>query len=207
MQDYFDQNERAYLSFKQCESPMEEELLNCLLKFYNPHEILAQHNVGGSRFRLDFFTEDGIGWEIDGKGYHDAEKDQGRDAWILANTEVRQIIRIEAAAFHWFRDACIAVLSHFVQRMEKGRGHCTFDLITTWSEAEYWLKAIEKGEFGEADMHQAFEQAEAYFVAGNTGYVGGPFAFIDLGHELWYYIPEERHNLNQWEGRISNRVA
>lgn len=205
--EFVNSGKRPYSGYRVCESPAEEALLTCLDKFYGPGTIEQQVEVDGGRYRMDFVTNDRVGWEVDGKDFHDWKRDRERDQWILAHTDLELVVRIEAAALRYYRDATLAGLSHFVGRLERARSYCQFDFRVTRNEADRWLEGIEEGRHSVADMLTSFEQVEAYDVylpssgrsreGGAT--VGGPFAFL-TEHPLWHHIPPDRRELNRWLG-------
>ncbi len=128
--------------FEQCESVIEKRLLHSLMKFYQENEVKPQYRVG--RYRVDFVTCDGIGWELDGKEFHDADRDRKRDEWILANSCLKRIIRVPASCMMFFRDATIAALSCWVDRFQR-RSYCdldSFEKVTALADAvvdDFWI--------------------------------------------------------------------
>lgn len=193
-------------AFRRCESPVEGDLLHCLLKGYFASDIQQQYKVG--RYRIDFVTADGVGWELDGKKYHDKERDWLRDGWILQNSEIQQIIRVQAAALMFFRDACLAVIGHFVDHMADAKLYCDRDSARANEEADSWAEdeCFLVYEYGIGEMLCSFEMGEAFEIVGDTGYVGSPYAFLIDDHELWQFVDRDRVNLNKWLGRITRRV-
>ncbi len=192
--------------FQQCESPAERNLLHCLLKGYKAEYIFQQYKVGP--YRLDFLTADGVGWEVDGKEYHNEEKDAARDTWILTNSEIRQIVRIQASAIHFFQNACLAVFSNFVAHMREARMYCDIDDKEALRIADDILTKAYEGDLDDEpySLLGLFEQSEAYTVVSNVGYVGTPFAFLPDDHHLWKFLPKDRVNLNKYLHRITNRT-
>src|SRR5689334_10635520 len=81
------------------ESPLEEQFIQSLEKYLNPRsDIIPQYEVQTilGKYRLDFVVAlDGhlIGFECDGKEYHDAFRDEWRDALILHTKEIETIYR------------------------------------------------------------------------------------------------------------------
>lgn len=200
-------------AFDRCDSPIEGYLLHCLLKGYLADDIFQQYRVG--QFRIDFVTADGIAWELDGKKWHDRERDFSRDTWILANSEIRQIVRIEAAAMMFFRDATLAVMGSFVSHLSQAREIYGMSAARARLEADSWIddedddgdpQEILIASYGIAAMLDTMEFADAYEVEGNVGYVGSPLAFVDHDHKIWDYVEPSRHKLNRWKGRIVNRI-
>lgn len=75
---------------------------------------VAQYRVG--RWRIDAaytINTRVIGIELDGKTYHDYERDKERDMAILATGEVHEIIRIPFAALEYFTHATMKMLSYW----------------------------------------------------------------------------------------------
>lgn len=200
-------------AFASCDSPIEGDLLHCLLKGYRAEDILQQYRVG--QFRIDFATCDGIGWELDGKQWHDPKRDFARDTWIFANSEIRQIVRIEAAAMKFFRDATLAVMGSFVSHFAQAKEIYGMSADNARWEADSWVDDTDDegypqespiASYGIAAMLDTMEFADAYEIEGNVGYVGAPLAFVDHDHEIWDYVEPSRHKLNRWKGRIVNRI-
>ena len=197
-------------AFERCESPVEGDLMHCLLKGYHATDIYQQFEVG--RYRIDFATADGVGWELDGKKYHDEERDRKRDKWILENSKIRRIIRVEAAAMMYFRDSVLAVIGHFVDHMTQAKEIYGMDSIAARREVDSWFEDNEgQGErsvdcYGEYEMKHSLKHINAYHVSGNVGYVGCPLAFIDDDHEVWGYIERPHQGIAKWLGRVVNRI-
>jgi very-short-patch-repair endonuclease len=200
-------------AFARCDSPIEGDLLHCLLKRYDAQDIFQQYQVG--RFRLDFVTADAVGWELDGKKWHDPERDFARDTWIFANSEIRQIVRVEAAAMKFFRDAVLAVFGHFVSHFAPAKETYGMDADRARWEADRWVACTDEDGYpcqraidcyGTKSMLDTMQFKDAYEVKVNTGYVGTPLAFVDDGHEIWKYVEPSRRGLCRFKCRVTKRI-
>lgn len=172
--------------YRQCESPAERHLLHFLCKAYAPHEIDAQRETAG--YRLDFFTIDGIGWEIDGKRWHDPDRDKKRDAAILRSGVVHSIIRIPAAALHYFPDACMACFTFWTSRQFPNTA------ITALAARRQWQEIIQSADTEHDSRREWVEwayDADAFEAERDHAGIGCPLAFVD-GWEL-LSEPLKRH--------------
>ncbi|WP_146186613.1 hypothetical protein [Pedobacter sp. HMWF019] len=78
-------------------------------------EILSQYEVQtiAGKFRVDFVVElngHKIGFECDGKNYHDAFRDEWRDGLILHTEEIDTIYRFKGKDVYWLLDDCIYII-------------------------------------------------------------------------------------------------
>ncbi|QPH38889.1 hypothetical protein [Pedobacter endophyticus] len=127
------------------ESPLEEQFIQSLEKYLNPRsEIIPQFELETilGRFRLDFVIElDGyrIGFECDGKAYHDAFRDEWRDALILHTKQIDTIYRFRGKDIFSFLDDCIYVIykhDPFIFN-DRYQHHC--DVLATASTINYFI--------------------------------------------------------------------
>lgn len=142
-----------------------------------------------------------VGWEVDGKKWHDEERDRHRDNWILRNSDIRIIVRIPAAAIMFFRDACMAGLSKFMSSFERfGRFCCDAEQVAV--EADSMSEGIDNGQYG-SWIADDLASGECFKVVGDEILVGSPIAFLPENHQLLSHV--SNRNLNRWVGRISVR--
>lgn len=98
------------------ESPLEEQFAQSLEKYLSPSsEIYPQYEVQTilGKFRLDFMVAingQKIGFECDGKEFHDPFRDEWRDALILNSKEVDTIYRFRGKDIFSFLDDCIYII-------------------------------------------------------------------------------------------------
>jgi very-short-patch-repair endonuclease len=94
-------------NFAGCESPIEEDFLHSFYKVKSEDvsiegQVDCQTRVG--RFRLDFIVrtaEGNLGFECDGKKFHDVERDRTRDEALLEAGAVDTIYRMTGKSL-WF---------------------------------------------------------------------------------------------------------
>lgn len=98
-----------------------ESLLECRFWYYvRKTELMerkAERHARIGRYFVDsIFDCDGklVAVELDGKQYHDAERDHRRDAVILHSIDA--IIRIPFASMHWYPEATMQVLGSWFPR-------------------------------------------------------------------------------------------
>jgi hypothetical protein len=110
------------------ESPLEKDLEYGICK-YSPHgtRIIRQYDVPTYRgtFRLDFVARRKdrlIGFECDGRQYHDWRRDIFRDAVILSETNIEAIYRIEGPDIYYRLETALYILGNHVPLMFSERG-------------------------------------------------------------------------------------
>lgn len=110
------------------ESPLEEELEYGICK-YSPDgtRIIRQYEVPTYRgtFRLDFVAKRKnrlIGFECDGRQYHDWRRDIFRDAVILNETNIEAIYRIEGPDIYYRLETALYILGNAVPLIFSERG-------------------------------------------------------------------------------------
>lgn len=91
-----------------CDSPLEENLAELFTHKFphnNPQDIFIYQQYPVLNYRLDFLIKTpvgSIGIEIDGKDYHDKNKDFYRDTEILKSGKVNKIFRFTGKIMFWF---------------------------------------------------------------------------------------------------------
>ena len=164
----------AYHNLRQkCESPAEVELLRILQKGYPLSKVNAQVRIG--RYRLDFVTSDGTGWEVDGRNFHDADKDRERDQWLLQTGRLQSIIRLPAAAAWYYWDACMAVFELWSQYKPKSPS----TVLSAAQVREEWEAVQDERDESLATWLQWASDASAFEASEFSADVGKPLAFVD----------------------------
>ena len=158
---------------QQCQSPAEVELLRILQKGYPLSKVRAQVRIG--RYRLDFVTSDGVGWEVDGRNFHDADKDRERDEWLLQTGKLQSIIRLPAAAAWYYWDACMAVFELWSQYKPKSPS----TVLSAAQVREEWEFAQDERDESLLTWLQWASDASAYAASEFAADVGKPLAFVD----------------------------
>lgn len=157
--------------WQRCESPAERKLLHVLRKAYSPSEISGQVPIAG--YRVDFVTADGIGWEIDGKQWHNSERDEQRDSCILATRQIVAIIRIPAAALHYCREGCMGCFEAWTRRKFPHTSQPAGAARAIWAElADEGSDTME--EYANGALH-----GDAFCLSANAAEVGPVTAFVD----------------------------
>jgi hypothetical protein len=181
-------------------SPAEMELEHILRKLYRNPDLLPEFEVGP--YRLDFLTRDGVGWEVDGKNYHEFIRDLHRDEWILQNSDVSAIIRLAAASIHFLPQTCHAVFCNFLP-------HLTPSVNTYRNSPELILARAYQFE---QNVDQSEELAmniveEPCFVSDDyTALVGYSGYWIPEDHEIWNFVDSDHIGRTQWVAPIRFRT-
>lgn len=157
-------------SWQRCESPAERKLLLVLRKAYDPGEISTQVPISG--YRVDFVTADRIGWEIDGRRWHSSESDNQRDHRILTTGRLIAIIRIPAAAMHYYRDGCMGCFEAWTGRSFPHTSQPADVVRYSWAEV------VDEGINTMQYANWAIE-SDAFCLSANAAEVGPASAFIE----------------------------
>ena len=158
---------------EKCQSPAEVELLRILQKGYRLSQVQSQVHIG--RYRLDFVTSDGVGWEVDGRNFPDADRDRERDRWLLATGRLSSIIRLPAAVAWYYWDACMAVFGLWSEyRLLNPSPVLSAEQV----RAEWQFTQDPQSECREEWLQWASE-ASAYEASEFVAEVGRALAFID----------------------------
>lgn len=139
-----------------------------------------------------------VGWEVDGKQWHNESRDAIRDKWILANSDIKQIVRIPAAALLFYRDACLCGLATQFPAFSRFHGWVR-SIDDRLSEADRIAEEIDDGHY-DASIADEFAEGECCRVVGQEIHVGSPIAFLPQEHPLLNYV--SRLELNRWIGVI-----
>lgn len=207
---YVNPNPFVYELDQKAESAAETILHDILMRCYRPEEMQAQFPVGP--YRLDVRTVDGIGWEVDGKEFHDIERDKRRDKQILDAGAVSSIVRIPASLAYHFTDAVTSVVDHF--RCE-WRGDCgpRFRTVNTMCvslaeeqatglEEDFWVNGFDEDLFDSFRM----QQCVAFNCYRDVAEIGSPLAFLCGRHVLWSHVPESLVAISKWKSRVERRT-
>ena len=162
-------------AFADCESGGEQFLLHNLRKVYWIDDIKQQVPVAG--YRLDFVTN-GVAWELDGKRFHDRERDEIRDKRILRSAVVKAIIRVPAAAVQWFRDACMVGLSLWMNwPLHKSN-------LLVCDSVDDCIKQADIAMQGSDELDFFLRSLEAVCISDDVLLIGSPYAFIPRDHPV-----------------------
>lgn len=118
------------------DSPIEDELARHLDKYLAPTvAIVPQHPVEtlAGRFRLDFALHAaGQRWglECDGAEFHDSDRDEWRDAMILATGEVDAIFRFQGKDLVYRATDCVALLAGRLRGLFSAAGLLNLETLT-----------------------------------------------------------------------------
>jgi len=124
-------------------------------------------------------TEDRIAWEVDGKDFHERQRDLQRDAVLLASGGIAAVIRIPAGAVHWYWNACVAVFGEW-SGVSRFRSPAWDDVEcrSRWRDMEEsWLDGDTLWCHKCSDVRQ-FHEHDAFSVSLDTAAVGGALAFV-----------------------------
>jgi very-short-patch-repair endonuclease len=184
-----------------CESPAETKLLHFLQKGYTDDQILPQVRLCG--YRIDFVTSDGVAWEVDGKKFHEKERDEKRDMKLMESGKLRSIIRVPAGAVHYFFESIKAVFYEFTQH---NGGFNVRHSAMSPEEAQSNVRLIidaesfshDKTDFLRLNDSECFEVVDT-----GTAYIGGALAFC---YGWQNYFHEHELNLMQHKFTITKRI-
>ncbi len=148
------------------ESPIEYELERVLCKFIpDGARVQRQFKVPTYRgtFRLDLVVKIGdslIGFEADGKEYHDWSRDIFRDAIILDKTKIEHIYRITGPDVYYRLETALLMLGRHDQKLFSQRG---MDGLWALSECRDDLEfdSDEEGIYGH--YHYVDEDSERHY--------------------------------------------
>ena len=107
-------------NFAACESQIEDDFLRCFYKVKADSVVVTGQSIcitSKGRYRLDFALQAGlrkIGFECDGKQFHDVAKDEIRDDAILETGNVDVIYRAPGKSL-WFHTYELLDLLRFVE--------------------------------------------------------------------------------------------
>lgn len=127
------------------ESSLEEQFAQGLEKYLNPYsEILPQFEVQTilGKYRLDFVVSlNGhiIGFECDGKDYHDDFRDEWRDALILHSKQIDTIYRFRGKDIFTFLDDCIHIIYKHDSFIFNDRYEHHYGLLVSPDTLNYFL--------------------------------------------------------------------
>ena len=128
-----------------CESPIEAILEHALAKFLlGSMKIIRQFKVQADRriFRMDMVVETPagkrIGFECDGKDFHDRETDSRRDSLILRTGAVQEICRIPGHAINYRLEDTLYALSLWYPQIFAERGRWSIERNASIEALENW---------------------------------------------------------------------
>ena len=180
------------------ESEAEYMMLHTLRKYYEEWAISIQHKLG--RYRADFLVYDGTMIEVDGKQWHDQERDYKRDSWILQNCEtVRRIIRVPGSLMFYFPEQVCGAIEEMagLRRM--------YSAVNQFSHGCDWINEVSY----HGDSYTANEYAfqKGYFLifrsVAKVGYLG---AFLDHEHDLFLFVDRSKKALCRWSDFVLCRT-
>lgn len=135
------------------ESPLELLFIENLEKFLSPDtEILPQYEVQtlAGNFRLDFVIQHNskkIGFECDGKDFHDEWRDEWRDGLILQTKEIDTIYRFRGKDLFTFINDCIYIIYHYDKALFNDRFSQVFpSLVSPTIYDQYINSGFNRGE-------------------------------------------------------------
>lgn len=182
-----------------CDSEAEHVFLWQLSKVVGG-DILQQVAVSG--YRLDFVTNGGIGWEVDGAQFHDVKRDSDRDQRILANhKDIRAIVRVPAAVLWWHHEATIAAI-RWITGSRVPEWGCLITPGEAIDVADSYVDAIRSG--SELD-DEPFTGMSLFDVQPDSHRVqiGSPGYCVPKNHSMWEQVEPGRHALMRWCGKIT----
>jgi hypothetical protein len=111
-----------------CESPLEEDFAYHLTKYLDTTiSLIPQHEVSTicGTFRIDFVAQGPaglIGFECDGKDFHERDRDEWRDAMILGTKSVDAIYRLRGSDIYYHIEDIIYIIARWNTELFSQRG-------------------------------------------------------------------------------------
>lgn len=177
-------NNQREMMFKKCESTLEREMLHRMLKVVGDPSLIRQQVWIGS-YRVDFII-DRLVIEIDGKKFHNAERDAERDARILDSGMVDGIIRIPAAALYYYHDAVMAGVKRYAPSLSEFVSPITL-MVDEDIDAEADLIVQDDDEDAAGWMSR---QSACINCAEGGFLVGSPVSLLPT-HRVWSMIDQD----------------
>jgi len=141
-------NDWVYEPFAQYDSPIENEfgaeLYRHLKQRYKLQPQYEANTICG-KFFLDFLIEvngQKIGFECDGKEFHDPDHDEWRDAMILGSGSAHIVYRFKGKDIRHYRHECIFLIACWHPEIFSPRGLQRLQAIASPSISEYALTTL-----------------------------------------------------------------
>lgn len=135
----------------QYESPLEEDFTYHLTKYLDPTISLTPQfevkTICGT-FRIDFVAHGSaglIGFECDGKDFHDFSRDEWRDAMILGSKGVDAIYRLRGSDLFYHIDDILHFISRWNPELFSQRGLLNLETLASdavRSDSEEYSKSV-----------------------------------------------------------------
>jgi len=136
------------------DSPIEDIFAWTLDKHLDPRvNVIPQCEIPtrAGTFRLDFLIEGSflkVGIECDGKEFHDAHRDEWRDANILAVKGVDRLYRFSGKDLHHHTDHCIALMMQYEPFLFSERGRLNLATLVAEDLPEFEKSGFAAQDFG-----------------------------------------------------------
>lgn len=133
------------------DSPLEDDFAYHLTKYLEPTiRLVPQFEVKTicGVFRIDFVAEGPmglIGFECDGKQFHDDSRDEWRDAMILGSNGVEAIYRLRGTDLYYHIDDILYIVSRWNPELFSQRGLLNLQALVSdavRTESEEYSKSI-----------------------------------------------------------------
>jgi len=139
------------------ESPIEDELEHMICKCTpDGSRVTRQFRVPTYRgtFRIDFGVQMGnriVGFEADGRKYHDWRRDIFRDAVILGDSNVEAIYRIEGPDIYYRLETALYILGRCRPNLFSARGVDIFEAMSECRGDDFYSEDTEDGIYASYD--------------------------------------------------------
>lgn len=159
--------------YSRCESVLEEFFWDTVLnQRTGPFEDYDCQFIAG-KYRVDSAFKTGGKWiaiELDGAEYHNKKRDHIRDTWILANTEITEIIRVPYAAMAYYPNATMGAISDWHREFRTDKVMAE-DFTVPWRRI---LEDIERAQMTDEmypfrNLDEYLDYAEATFETWKAG--------------------------------------
>lgn len=135
----------------QYDSPLEEDFAYHFMKYIEPTiSLVPQFEVKTicGNFRVDFVAQGPagiIGFECDGKDFHDESRDEWRDAMILGSKGVDSIYRLRGSDLYYHIDDILHIISRWNPELFSQRGLLNLETLASEavrSDSEEYSKSV-----------------------------------------------------------------
>lgn len=149
----------------QFESPLEEDFAYHFAKYIEPTiSLVPQFEVKTicGTFRIDFVAQGPagiIGFECDGKDFHDESRDEWRDAMILGSKGIDSIYRLRGSDLYYHIDDILHIISRWNPELFSQRGLLNLETLASDAvrESEEYSKSVAFIRYHDEDSPVPFE--------------------------------------------------
>jgi very-short-patch-repair endonuclease len=150
-------------------SPLEGRFAWAFVKCLHPEALFQKQasvqTICGN-FRLDFLVcKDSmrVGFECDGQDFHDPERDLWRDALVLSQQSVDQIVRLRGTDLYREMDDCLFVLSRWFPELFSERWHANLGAAASFDARQQIISCMQS-ERCQIDYRELLDEEDDSFI-------------------------------------------